>query len=153
MSGYSEMFKETLSPCYSNIQKKGWHGGKSKKVKKSKRVKKKVSKSKKKMNKKKQRGGSIATCQSTVPAWHARGHQQQRAADISYGRNIYQFTRTLPNGKLFTAFNYGKTQSCGPNFPEIMPKVGGGRKGVKMTIGRDGKKYFFKNGKRIKNIN
>ena len=42
MSGYSSMFKETLSPCYDNVQKKGWHGGKRKQRKKPlKKLKKK----------------------------------------------------------------------------------------------------------------
>ena len=177
MSGYAEMFKETLSPCYDNVQKKGWHGGKRKTTKKksssrkttkktsskssSKSTRKSVSKTSRKSTRKtsrksssksrKQRGGGdISTCQSTVPTWHDRGVPQGRAADTSYGRNIYQFTRTLPNGKLYTAFNYGQTQSCGKNYPDLVPKVGGGK--VKMTIGKDGRKYFFKNGKRVKNM-
>ena len=166
--GYSDMFKSTLSPCYENTQKKGWHGGKSKKkttkktkktqpkkssksktIKKTKTIRKKTTK--KTTTKKTKKGGSkTPTCQSTVPTWHNRGEPWGRAADISYGTNIYQFTRTLPNGKLYTAFNYGKSEMCGSKFPEIMPKVGGGK--VKMTIGKDGRKYFFKNGKRVKNM-
>ena len=159
------MFKETLSPCYDNVQKKGWHGGKRKTTKKKsssrkttkKTTRKTSTKSKRKTSRKsssksrKQRGGGdISTCQSTVPTWHDRGVPQGRAADASYGRNIYQFTRTLPNGKLYTAFNYGQTKSCGKNYPDLMPKVGGGK--VKVTIGKDGRKYFFKNGKRVKNM-
>ena len=57
---------------------------------------------------------------------------------------------------------------CSPMYPNLVPKTGGGRKkkthgkktskggkrvksGLKRTVGKDGRVYFFKNGKRVKN--
>ena len=142
-SGYNSLFKTTLSPCYDNTQKLGWYGGKKK------------TKTKRKTVRKLKGGDKISTCQSTTPSWHNRGQKPTSTIGLSAGINNWQFTRTLPKGKLYQASQLKYTPQCGIKYPDLIPKQGGSKKyknGVKITIGRDGKKYFFKNGKRIKNL-
>ena len=174
-SGYVSAFKNTLSPCYENLEKAGWHGGR------------------KRVRRTRHRGGNIPTCQSTVPSWHNAGVNPSSSNAIALGAKIneYQFTRTLPDGNLYTAGQLSFTDSCAPRYPDFVPKVGGAKKksmlnkvrkatkktinkmkkgskkvmgkmqrlvkrtkhkgNLTVTIGKDGKKYFFKKGKRVKN--
>jgi len=160
---------------------------------------------------KSQRGGNISTCQSTVPSWHNAGvdPKSSNAIALSAKINDWQFTRTLPDGKLYQAGQLEFNNSCGTRYPDFVPKTGGAKKkslmnkvrntakkvvkktgktmkkvenrtlkgtkkvikgmkketkkmvkkmksalphhkNVKVTVGKDGKKYFFKNGKRVK---
>lgn len=186
-SGYVSAFKNTLSPCYENVEKAGWHGGR-KRVRRTRH----------------RGGGNIPTCQSTVPSWHNAGVNPSSSNAIALGAKIneYQFTRTLPDGNLYTAGQLSFTDSCAPRYPDFVPKVGGAKKksmlnkvrnttkkavnkmkngskkvvnkmkkgskkimgkmqgllkrtkhkgNLTMTVGKDGKKYFFKKGKRVKN--
>ena len=175
-SGYVSAFKNTLSPCYENVEKAGWHGGR-KRVRRTRH----------------RGGGNIPTCQSTVPSWHNAGVNPSSSNAIALGAKIneYQFTRTLPDGNLYTAGQLSFTDSCAPRYPDFVPKVGGDKKksmlnkvrnttkkavnkmmngskkvmekmqrlvkrtkhkgNLTVTIGKDGKKYFFKKGKRVKN--
>ena len=175
-SGYVSAFKNTLSPCYENVEKAGWHGGR-KRVRRTRH----------------RGGGNIPTCQSTVPSWHNAGVNPSSSNAIALGAKIneYQFTRTLPDGNLYTAGQLSFTDSCAPRYPDFVPKVGGAKKksmlnkvrnttkkavnkmkkgskkvmgkmqgllkrtkhkgNLTVTVGKDGKKYFFKKGKRVKN--
>lgn len=149
-SGYTRLFKNTLSPCYTNVQKMGWHGGRKKKKMKG--------------------GDKIPTCQSLTPTWYNQGQNPALSKSISLGGKIneYQFTRLLPNNSLYTASQLKMEPPCSPMYPNLVPKTGGGRKkkthgkktskggkrvksGLKRTVGKDGRVYFFKNGKRVKN--
>ncbi len=149
-SGYTRLFKNTLSPCYADVQKMGWHGGRKKKKMKG--------------------GDKIPTCQSLTPTWYNQGQNPALSKSISLGGKIneYQFTRLLPNNSLYTAAQLRMEPPCAPKYPNLVPKTGGGRKkkthgkktskggkrvksGLKRTVGKDGRVYFFKNGKRVKN--
>ena len=157
-SGYTRLFKNTLSPCYTNVQKMGWHGGRKKRRMKG--------------------GNKIATCQSLTPTWYNQGQDPATSKSISLGGKIneYQFTRLLPDNSLYTAAQLRMEPPCSPMYPNLVPKTGGSRKkrtrvkktrvkktlkggkrvkksskGLKKTVGKDGKAYFFKNGRRVKN--
>jgi hypothetical protein len=149
-SGYTKLFKNTLSPCYTNVQKLGWHGGRKKRKMKG--------------------GDKIPTCQSLTPNWYNQGQNPASSKSISLASKMseYQFTRLLPNNSLYTAAQLKMEPPCSPMYPNLVPKTGGSRKkttrgkklskggkrvksGLKRTVGKDGKVYFFKNGKRVKN--
>ena len=136
-SGYTKLFKQTLSPCYKNVQKLGWHGGSKKKSMKG--------------------GNKIATCQSLTPSWYNQGQNPASSKSLSLGGKIneYQFTRLLPNNQLYTASQLVMEPPCTPMYPNLVPKTGGGKKKkntsrkLKVTVGKDGKKYYFRGGKRV----
>ena len=144
-SGYTKLFKQTLSPCYKNVQKLGWHGGSKKSKRKTKTMK---------------GGNKIATCQSLTPSWYNQGQNPASSKSISLGGKIneYQFTRLLPNNQLYTASQLVMEPPCAPMYPNLVPKTGGGKKKktkkntsrkLKVTVGKDGKKYYFRGGKRV----
>lgn len=153
-SGYTRVFKNTLSPCYANVQKMGWHGGRKRRKMKG--------------------GDKIPTCQNLVQGWYNPGQNPASSKTISLAGpiNQYQFTRLLPDNSLYTAAQLRMEPPCAPKYPNLVPKTGGSRKrtkrvkkttkgvkktkkrvksGLKRTVGKDGKAYFFKNGKRVKN--
>ena len=144
--GYEKMFKETLSPCYDNVEKVGWHGGKK--------------------TKKNMKGGSsdVATYMDMTPSWYNQGQSpsSSHAVTSDVKINEYQFTRTLPNNQLYTASALVMDPSYGSSrYPLLFAKGGGknSKRQVKnknkltVTVGKDGKKYYFKGGKRVSKSN
>jgi hypothetical protein len=147
-SGYEKMFKETLSPCYDNVKKVGWHGGK---------------KSKKNM-----KGGEldVPTYMDMTPSWYNQGEAatSSKAVTSDVKINEYQFTRTLPNNQLYTASALVMDPSYGSSRYPLLVAKGGGKNSknqvknknknkLTVTVGKDGKKYYFKGGKRVSKSN
>jgi len=139
-SGYVRSFKRTLSPCYDKVQKVGWHGGKSKTRK----------------SKTKRGGARINTCQNITQSWYNQGENPASSKIIDLSSKVFQqhMTRTLPNGDLYTAAQLKMTPQCGTRYIDVVPTTGGAKKTrsrTKVTVGKDGKKYYFRNGKRVSN--
>ena len=103
---------------------------------------------------KSQRGGNISTCQSTVPSWHNAGvnPQSSNAIALSAKINDLQFTRTLPDGKLYQAGQLEFNNSCGTRYPDFVPKTGGAKKSFMNKIRNTAKKVVKKTGKTLKKV-
>lgn len=143
-SGYVKSFKRTLSPCYDKVQKVGWHGGRRK------------TKSKTKKSNAKKGGARINTCQNITQSWYNPGENPAMSKVIDLSSKVFQqqMTRTLPNGNLYTAAHLKMTPQCGTRYIDVVPTTGGAKKNrgrTKVTVGRDGKNYYFRNGKRVSN--
>ena len=143
-SGYVKSFKRTLSPCYDKVQKVGWHEGRSK------------TKSKTKKSNAKKGGARINTCQNITQSWYNPGENPAMSKVIDLSSKVFQqqMTRTLPNGNLYTAAHLKMTPQCGTRYIDVVPTTGGAKKNrgrTKVTVGKDGKTYYFRNGKRVSN--
>ena len=103
---------------------------------------------------KSQSGGNISTCQSTVPSWHNAGvdPKSSNAIALSAKINDWQFTRTLPDGKLYQAGQLEFNNSCGTRYPDFVPKTGGAKKSLMNKVRNTAKKVVKKTGKTMKKV-